>query len=595
MVKHAVAKDEMPRTLATPEIPERDADQEDGLEFPLKGRDYPSPFMDRLILFETEEVLARFLDVMHSFTYAALMIIGGDRSMFNNAKAQLKLGQPLFVIKRTGGAASLMAEVLRCHESGEELHPESGEELHQSGHEAKLLSKNFPENYRAEATLVVDPMTDKPSELLDKMTQTMSSVFTSIPALGGENLERERLMEAWEQVVLFQYNARFHKRTADVLEFLILLFGFLSTVAATVFVQYRMHDTDDATDSGIMAGPPKAGEKSYPLHIVNIILPSLVALFLALNSEWKPLSKFATLLMCQRQMESEIFAYCCRAGAYARSGRTLDIADADKGGIATGTESERLADSQPEEMFASAIRDIWNRIAESDLQESSLVTPPNIGWAEMARKDETVARTQTETVARSLHISQSALKHGLDPHSAELVKSVWDGSQMRLSADDYMNVRLRPLLHRYQKQARSLARPLHALQFGVFLSAFASTLAAAFGYTAVVPCIGALAAAFSGWLSFSKVEARLGAVNNAIYQLNKLLTFWGGLSLIHKRLPVNMSVLIETCEAAAMAELSSYIAYVQAAASQQGGGNASSSGGAEHRQDGDVRGGGASS
>jgi hypothetical protein len=59
-----------------------------------------------------------------------------------------------------------------------------------------------------------------------------------------------------------------------------------------------------------------------------------------------------------------------------------------------------------------------------------------------------------------------------------------------------------------------------------------------------------LSGGITAWASYQQTDLRLVLTNNSLSQLNQLLVWWDGLTMIEKRIPINKETLVTTSELA---------------------------------------------
>jgi len=127
-----------------------------------------------------------------------------------------------------------------------------------------------------------------------------------------------------------------------------------------------------------------------------------------------------------------------------------------------------------------------------------------------------------------------------------------------MSADDYLKLRLIPMAAHYMNKAPGLALTSQvALIMGVLL-AVSSSIISTFGFSVYIPAVLAFSSTISGWTNYQQVELRLLQTNAAQSQLNQLLVWWDGLSMIEKRVPSNKDRLITESENVILSQATIY-------------------------------------
>jgi hypothetical protein len=102
----------------------------------------------------------------------------------------------------------------------------------------------------------------------------------------------------------------------------------------------------------------------------------------------------------------------------------------------------------------------------------------------------------------------------------------YDDGLSLLSADDYLRLRLLPMVAIYAKATPSLASSLQvALIINVVLSVASSALST-FGLSGFIPAPLALSGAITAWTNYLQLELRLLQTNSSLNKINQLLVWW---------------------------------------------------------------------
>jgi len=106
----------------------------------------------------------------------------------------------------------------------------------------------------------------------------------------------------------------------------------------------------------------------------------------------------------------------------------------------------------------------------------------------------------------------------------------------------------------YSKKAPGLAMTLHVSAIlGVVLSVASSALST-FDLSVYIPAALAVSGAVTAWTSYQQIDLRLLQTNAALNQLNQLLVWWDGLTMIEKRVPSHKETLVKSTEACIQAQ-----------------------------------------
>lgn len=130
----------------------------------------------------------------------------------------------------------------------------------------------------------------------------------------------------------------------------------------------------------------------------------------------------------------------------------------------------------------------------------------------------------------------------------------YDDGLSKLSADDYVKIRLLPLLGEIASKTPSLAKTNTSSAIIVACLSVTSSALSTFGLSVFIPASLALSGAITAWGSYNQSEQRLLQKNIALQRIRLMLVWWDGLTMIEKRVPVNKDTLIRTTEQSILAQ-----------------------------------------
>lgn len=129
-----------------------------------------------------------------------------------------------------------------------------------------------------------------------------------------------------------------------------------------------------------------------------------------------------------------------------------------------------------------------------------------------------------------------------------------DGIQP-MSADVYVRDRIIPMAAHFTTKAPYLSAQLHmATVIGVLLSVVSSAISRYNSGSIFIPAVLALSGSITALMNYHNVELRLLQTNAALNQLNVLLVWWDGLTMIEKRVPLHKETLVKSAEATISAQ-----------------------------------------
>jgi len=116
------------------------------------------------------------------------------------------------------------------------------------------------------------------------------------------------------------------------------------------------------------------------------------------------------------------------------------------------------------------------------------------------------------------------------------------------------------LLLEHQRQAPRYEAVVTTMGFAVLVANVGTAGLSAVGLELWVPLLLSSAAAIQSMLSYTQLSLRLESANAVVCQLNQLLCWWQGLTIIERRIECNREFLIETCESVYLSANSSVVA-----------------------------------
>ncbi len=135
-----------------------------------------------------------------------------------------------------------------------------------------------------------------------------------------------------------------------------------------------------------------------------------------------------------------------------------------------------------------------------------------------------------------------------------------DDGVSTLTADEYVKIRIHPILANYQSKTPGLAFFNNSIIAIVMLLSVCSSVFSSFNLVTFIPMALAMVHALTSWNSYKQVDERLNQTNSAVQQLNNLLIWWDSLNMIEKRVITNKERLVETTENIIQARFVNYSA-----------------------------------
>ncbi|MEM9486009.1 MAG: DUF4231 domain-containing protein [Cyanobacteria bacterium P01_F01_bin.116] len=151
------------------------------------------------------------------------------------------------------------------------------------------------------------------------------------------------------------------------------------------------------------------------------------------------------------------------------------------------------------------------------------------------------------------------------PYEREkLLASQEDGYTDIVTAEAYFESRLDPQFDWYRIKAKKLARQLQILQTGVYIFGGLGTFVAALdNLRSWVAVTTTVAAAFTNYLEYKRVEVSLVGYNQAADTLYDIRAWWFSLSEVEREEDNNFSKLVSSCESVIHSENASWLQDMQ--------------------------------
>jgi len=121
-------------------------------------------------------------------------------------------------------------------------------------------------------------------------------------------------------------------------------------------------------------------------------------------------------------------------------------------------------------------------------------------------------------------------------------------SGRQLSADDYLDGRLKVVLAKFDRLAPKLQAWHRGLWVVVIMLTSLNAMFALMPVKQWIPIMVAFAACLQSISKDQRLEERLVSINAAVTKLNNLVSWWFKLTLVERRLDNNFHHLVEACE-----------------------------------------------
>ena len=393
------------------------------------------------------------------------------------------------------------------------------------------------------------------------------------------------------------------------MEALLVIFTLLSTVSAVVytFFFYNEHFELRGSRSLILASMLKA----------NLLLP-LVATFLrGIISVFNPTVKYIALKNAAVKVEAEIYEYRTKVGKYSfrkppapskdqkkkkkdrvtvaepvlpriAFAKALDriLDDLKASDVQHGSMKELPKDFDPlsditkriksnrsiqdsfskpmitaDESHRSKSRSLMKKLNAVHIQQHSSTpekhTEGDIEAGNMRRRP-SVAVMLSTMKGEYDNWHANSVAPGPDEDDDESEKDpnevdVDDGLSM-LTADDYLSYRMLPMIAELSTKTPRLSAWSSTFTILVLILSVSAAALSTFERSDFIPAALALSGGITAWASYQQTDLRLILTNNSLCQLNQLLVWWDGLTMIEKRIPINKETLVKTSEMAILSQ-----------------------------------------
>lgn len=289
------------------------------------------------------------------------------------------------------------------------------------------------------------------------------------------------------------------------------------------------------------------------------VLPLFSTFLLSCSSRFNFDQKYGTLLSMAKRIMGEIYKYRTRSGIYQPRSRNegLDniLNDAKDGGNANRGHAGEYVSSR--KIFSEQVTNMYER-AMTVLTTSSMSETPRDFMLE-----KTAMLVSKHCHQEKQHVQECEKHHPLvdveigSRSSLEVVlqEEVEDDGMSFLTAEDYVLMRVTPNINRLQLILPRLNFWFSFFQILVLSSTLTSGVLAFLGLKEYIPIAAAFASTAQSLGSHENLHDRLTASNGALSELQALLVWYKGLSMVERRLAHNKSHLVDVTETALIAEL----------------------------------------
>lgn len=409
-----------------------------------------------------------------------------------------------------------------------------------------VLIENFPHRFNPASVFIVDLFQTSGDDLQDKITQTMSVVFAPPHELGGNVAEAKRLSFAWRLRLQCIYNSRRFKIRADYLNFLLILFIFLSTISAVWITYIDLH-------GNLVDGVDDSDAFHDILDKTTLLLPLIATILRGLISILNPYGKYIALKNATAQLEGEIYRYRCKVGKYSTFNPVAEEEEKSKNENAAPSSPKKQ--KAPREHFAQALDTIWKRLAASDISNGSLSVPPSgkdplhdinkrirknkgkqkgffeplvdkeleMDAARAFEETQEERETNKSFCATAWRKMWRYVRRKTYTGSSAWRENITDYGISAMSVDDYIYMRLVPTLAELSTKTPGLSKTTMSFTVIAMLLSVSASALSTFNLAVFIPAALALAGALTSWGSYNQVDITLNATNSAIHNMSEVI------------------------------------------------------------------------
>ena len=441
-----------------------------------------------------------------------LTILAGGRIggiAMREAQATVRKGWPLVVMEGSGQLADEIASRYRSHR----LKSNFRSRLSRLG----LKIRRWLRPDLQEADAFINEIVEDGQIILFSLNSKPSELETLLINQLKEKPVDSILLRAWKRFAVYDQNAARHQITYRLLKTWPLILGVLITALVLLNEFLTNPPVTDPPMSPPFNNPViKPGDPWYwILHVLIILTPIIVTLFLAADRLFKSGNKWLLLRYYAEEIKKDIYSY--RVLTAIEHGQKTDLPD-------KATELSRR------------LTQIGQRLMRTEVNESALTPysgpiPPRM-YGTAANDD------------------------GLSP----------------LDIEAYINIRINDQLSFYSLKANKLEKQLQPRQWFILgFGALGSLLAALGGiFQFWVPLSVAFVSALTAYLEYQQVEQTIVKYNQAMTKLANLADEWIALSPTEKKTPKNIVQLIEEAEQIMQSEHLGWVQQMQTSQTDSG-------------------------
>jgi len=348
------------------------------------------------------------------------------------------------------------------------------------------------------------------------------------------------LRNAYDRIDIFNSEAVKNKIRAKY-AYLLMLAGNVIVVAINTF------SSDDIGKGGV----------SFPVLFFCVFNSLIIALITFFN----PLAKWKALRDAALSLESEVFMFRARTGAYTcRQGVFSDSTDADAQRTLTSvirSITDSIFESGDVASTAFFGQDATSESTHHQHKENQNMATrkKNSGLLFSSLSDKPARKVSPEPKFTSImserYRSNESMRHSKfeDRDHEEMVPEFEDDYHSPLNNMEYIRLRLNPAIDFYKGRLPRVYRRNVTSQVLLLTISGTSVVLAACGLGPLVSIIAAFACSLTAWSEFTEYGKKLRRYSGVVKTLENHLVWWDSLSSSDRALAANSSHLVEVTEA----------------------------------------------
>jgi len=536
------------------------------------------PHLTHLVVTPSEEFSASLKKAIEALVPHVCVIASGKKTAFQQAMDMALRGSTVILLKESGFWVDFIVRSLE--KNSPNMNQKNGEEA----------VKNIPSSVQQSQFLIFNALTDTPELVIEKLTRAMSnSGGEDIMEMGFAQNELERLREAWRHMVIFKISAERQKVSARLWQYLVILISFITTLCSVTLSASNL-SKDEATEEHHedISETFQVSERIDLSHSMKLylgltcaVLPLVLTFVVSFSQRIGPTKRWLMLMAAADRVQSEIYRYRTRVGEYAMSSANSKLSMLMQKPEESSKKSSRQFDDEapelprlaPREALSQNLTQIHTELATGEIRMGSLAQPTKAMKEKvfeaclyphfMKKRSWYALFCCCCSRANNNYMDSPLLEEGQQRAGFSLLSTalevdetnVEDDGVGLLSAEDYLCFRVMPAIKRLESQVPGMETIFNLYQFVVLFSTGAAGVFGILGLRTWIPAVVGFVAAVESMQQFEQSGTRLSAANHTLTELKNLLHWWQGLAMVGRRMKHNKHHLVEACEDALEAEL----------------------------------------